>query len=84
MVAEMLPKSKFYHMFYIYVISFIIYLLYIHMYIICFLFMLYISIFILFDLNLCNNAFNFIICRRLLRCKILIIKNYLYFNNSNC
>ena len=55
MVPEMLQKSKFllffiqFYIFYIYVICFIIYLLYIHMHITCFLILLYISMFTLFD-----------------------------------
>ena len=87
MVAEMLQNSKFllFHLYacymksyfdyilYIYVTCFIIYLLYIYMYIILFLIFSHISIFILFNLNLCDNAFIFIICTKLLSCKILII-----------
>ena len=50
------------------------------MYIICFLILLYISIFILFDFD---NVFIFIICTKLLKCKILIVKKILHFNDSN-
>ena len=60
MVAEMLQKLtfllfyihvKFYfdYAFHIYVTYFVIFLLYIYMYITCFLFLLYVSIFTLFD-----------------------------------
>ena len=62
MVVEMLQKLKFSYVlyscyikfyfdyiFHIYVICFLIYLLYIYMYITCFLILLYISVSILFD-----------------------------------
>ena len=44
-------KFYFCHIFHIYVICFIMYLLYIYMYIVCFKILLYISIFTLFDFN---------------------------------
>ena len=73
MVAEML--QNFYHIFYVFAIYFIIYFVYIYMHITCFLFMLYISIFILFHFNVCI----FIIRKKLLGCKILIIKEIFMF-----
>ena len=57
-------KFHFCHIFHIYVICFIMYLLYIYMYIVCFKILLYISIFYYLILNLCDNVFIFIICTR--------------------
>ena len=69
---------------YIYVICFTIYLLYIYMYIICFFNFGCIFLFSYYlILNLCDNVFIFIICTKLLWCKILIKKRYLYFNDWN-
>ena len=98
MVAKMLQKSKFLlyvlyscyvkfyfdYIFHIYVIRFIMYLLYIYMYIICFLILLYITVFILFDFHLFGNVLIFIICTKLFHyMKNSYSKKYLCFNNSN-
>ena len=65
---------------YIYVICFTIYLLYIYMYIICFFNFGCIFLFSYYlILNFCDNVFIFIICTKLLWCKILIIKKIFVF-----
>ena len=72
-------KFHFCYIFHIYVISFIIYLLYIYMYISCYLIFLYISFSHYLILNLCDNVFIFIICTKLVCCKILMITKIFVF-----
>ena len=96
MVAKMLEKSRFLFVLYSCYMKF--YFCYIfHTYLICLLHIYYIVISILnafqfcyrflfshyLVLNLCDNVFIFIISTKFLKCKILLIKKYLYFNDSN-
>ena len=75
---------SFYYMFYIHIKFYFDYMFHIcYMYVIFFKYCYTFLFSYYLVLNLCNNVFIFIIYKKLLWCKILLIKEYLHFSDLN-